>query len=177
MQNAILAFCCSRDNSNSGFESNGIALYYGCIAYGNSDDGIEGLHQSLPSGMINCVVDGNTDDGVLLSSHADLTGPFILGCRITNHSGSGDIGLNANSEPLVVGWSYFEDNDGDNIQNKAAAYGEIPLEGGAATSNIEDQSLTDQGYVDPTNHDFSTDYDSGHATQNPRRRAITVPWS
>lgn len=124
---------------------------------------------------MNCVIDGNADDGIAITSRTDLQFALILACRITNHSGAGDIGLNANSEPCITGWCYFEDNDGDNVQN-ATLHQFIPAEGGSTTSNIEDQANTDAGYVDSANHDFSTRYvDAGDP--DLRRTAITVPWS
>jgi hypothetical protein len=125
--------------------------------------------------IINCVVDGSTDDGILVGAHTSQSFPVILSTRVTNHSGSGAIGLNCNSEPVVTGWCYFEDNDGDNIQN-ATLHFAIPSEGGSATSNVEDQADTGEGYVDKANHDFSTGYTDG-TDPSLRRTAITVPWS
>lgn len=172
--NCFFAFCVSRDNTTDGFFGCLDCVLYGCIAHGNRDDGVDfGTNGTIR--LINCVIDGNTDDGIVNGGWTALSIPIILGCRITNHSGSGDIGLNANNEPHLVGHCYFENNDGANMQN-AGVVGAIPLEGGATTSNIEDQSNTNQGYVDPTNHDFSTGYtDSGDP--DLRRTAITIPWS
>jgi hypothetical protein len=167
--------CCARDNSTCGFYRCNGSYFFGCIAHGNYtgfDTGALGDRIIV----FNSVIDGNTDTGILTTASTGLGYHLFLGCRITNQSGSGDVGLDCNSENIITGFNYFENNDGDNIQN-ATLHQFIPLEGGSSTSNIEDQSLTDQGYVDPTNHDFSTDYDSGAATQNPRRRAITVPWT
>ena len=170
-----LLLCCSRDNTDGGFISN-LGPHYGCIAHGNGNDGISPLPRTDTSNLlVNCVVDGNVDDGILTQGFTTLCFQIVFGCRITNHSGSGDIGLNCNSEPTVSGFNYFEDNDGDNIQN-ATLHQFIPLEGGSSTSNLEDLANTNEGYVDKTNHDFSTGYtDSGDP--DLRRTAITIPWS
>jgi hypothetical protein len=163
-------FCTSRDNTASGFIYG--SIYYGCLAHGNSDDGF-GLAST--SFYLNCVSDGNSDDGFYVEASTSLWAIHIIGCRSTNHSGAGDIGINANSEPLITAYCYLEDNDGDNIQN-AAVHVNIPLEGGSASSNLEDLANTNEGYVDRTNHDFSTHYvDSGDP--DLRRTAITLPWS
>lgn len=166
-------FCCARDNSRDGFSTLYIDVVYGCITHGNTDDGIGVLRYNTC--LINTVIDGNADDGIELAASTGLPTPLIIGCRITNQSGAGSIGLNANSEPVVIGWCYFEDNDGDNIQN-ATLHQFIPLEGGALTSNLEDLANTEEGYVDKANHDFSTRYvDAGDP--DLRRVAITIPWS
>ena len=170
---AFCVFCASRDNTGSGFLVGATTVLIGCISHGNTDDGA--ATTSSGAGLLfNCVADGNGDDGVYISTSTQTYGIRILGCRITNHSGAGDIGLNANSEPCITGWCYFEDNDGDNIQN-AAVHNFIPAEGGSTTSNVEDQADTDEGYVDKANHDFSTDYTDG-TDPSLRRTAITIPW-
>lgn len=162
-------FCCARDNGIHGFGY--ISYVYGCISHGNTDDGIVADHYTL----LNSVIDGNGDDGVIINANTSLFGSFIVGNRITNQSGAGDIGLNCNSEPCAIGYNYLENNDGDNIQNQLTS-GTIPLENSSNTSNLEDLSNTDYGYVDSANHDFSTDYtDSGDP--DLRRTAITIPWS
>lgn len=166
--------CCARDNTGSGMLDSVGETVIGCIFHGNQDDGVHigGLYGGV---LFNCVMDGNADVGVHCA-RADNWAPFIIGCRITNQSGSGDIGIDANNDPAVIGYCYFENNDGDNIQN-VTLYQFIPLEGGSSTSNIEDAaSVTTYGYVDPTNHDFSTNYDVTDP-DNIRRKAITIPWS
>lgn len=165
--------CCFRDNAGSGWREPTGCVLNNCIAHGNTDDGLETV---LPTAKIfNVVVDGNTNDGILLGTSTDLYAPVIIGCRITNHIGSGDIGLNCNNEPCITGWCYFEDNDGANIQN-ATLHNAIPLEGGSTSSNLEDLANTDEGYVDKAGHNFATRYvDSGDP--DLRRTAITIPWS
>jgi parallel beta-helix repeat protein len=168
----LICFSSFRDNTGDGAAISSIFL--GCVIHGNGDDGID-TRSGSSARLINCVIDNNTDDGIYWVAGANAYTPIVLGSRITNHSGSGDVGINANSDPLITGWCYFENNDGDNIQNGTIAQF-IPAEGGSTTSNLEDLSNTDYGYVDSANHDFSTRYvDSGDP--DLRRTAITVPWS
>jgi parallel beta-helix repeat protein len=168
----LICFSSFRDNTGDGAAISSIFL--GCVIHGNGDDGID-TRSGSSARLINCVIDNNTDDGIYWVAGTNAYAPIVLGSRITNHSGSGDVGINANSDPLITGWCYFENNDGDNIQNGTIAQF-IPAEGGSTTSNLEDLSNTDYGYVDSANHDFSTRYvDSGDP--DLRRTAITVPWS
>lgn len=173
--NTVFMFCCSRDNTNDGFSSITGALFFGCIS-SNNTDGYQPTsgYQTI---IINSVVDGNVDRGVVVGGGTQLFAPLILiANRITNHSGSGDIGLEGSSEPIITGWNYFENNYGDNMQNVSIAYN-IPLEGGSATSNIEDGvSVDDCGYVDSAGNNFATNYDATDP-DNLRRKAITIPWS
>lgn len=172
-------FCCSRDNGDSGFEAGATVVIFGAISHGNTDDGIENL--SPACSVLNSVIDGSGDDGVYVVANTNLYATLILGCRITNHSGSGDIGLNANSEPCIVGWTYFENNGGageENVQNDTL-YQFIPLEGGSTTSNWnegedEDGTGTNQGYtnIGSGSEDFNLRSDA-----SLRRTAITIPWS
>ncbi len=166
-------FCSTYSNTGDGFTSCRDMLF-GCIAHDNSDDGLD-VFASAGIPIINCVSDGNTDDGINLQSGTGLSANIILGTRITNHSGVGDIGLQCGADPQIVGWCYFEDNT-DNIADTAPLFQFIPLEGGSATSNLEDLANTNEGYVDDATHDFSTGYtDAGDP--DLRRVAITVPWT
>jgi hypothetical protein len=146
---------------------------FGCISHHNTDDGVDSLYYN--TSLINCVLDGNGDDGYVHYATTDLIFTAFIGCRITNHSGSGDIGLNASNRMVIGGHNYFENNDGGNVQNGGVYY-ELPLEGGSTGSDVEDQSDTDYGYVDSANHDFSTDY-ADATDPSIRRRAITIPWT
>lgn len=120
-------FCCARDNTGIGF--NDIRYFhYGCISHGNTDDGFSPLEED--GVLINCVTDGNTDDGIVLGSSTSLYFAAIIGCRITNQSGAGDIGLLTINEPCIVGWSYFEDNSNLNIQ------GVVPTTSGSLVVGI-----------------------------------------
>lgn len=166
--------CCFRDNGSSNILSNNITMI-GCISHGSSDDGVA---LNSTSFLMNCVIDGNEDNGIDEAAHTSVYCAKIIGCRITNHSGAGDIGINCGGENVITGWCYFEDNDGDNIQTSTGSllHWNIPLEGGSSSSNLEDLANTNEGYVDKTNHDFSTNYvDSGDP--DLRRTAITIPWS
>ena len=165
-------FCSFCNNTSSGFYGQGTHCYFiGCLFHGNNN-GI-GLNQGV---LFNCVIDGNTSKGILSYAHTDFYNLRVFGCRITNHSGSGDIGIDAASELLLTGWNYLENNADANIQNASLHYA-VPSEGGSASSNIEDaSSVTNAGYVDPTNHDFSTNYDATDP-DNIRRTTITIPYS
>jgi hypothetical protein len=173
-----LFFCVARDNATTGFS--GSFQLYGCVSHGNSDDGFGSLTGNSTL-LVNCVSDENADDGANCSAGTSLSGANLIGCRITNHSGAGDNGLITYDEPCIVGYCYFEDND-DNIAGAShdatpnATFQFIPLENSSATSNVEDQADTNEGYVDKTNHDFSTNYVSG-TDPHARRMAITLPWS
>ncbi len=161
--------CCARDNGRDGFASIGDSL--GCLAYDNGDDGFSDV--SPQAHMLNDVSNGNADDGVVLATSTSTYGLLFIGCRTTNHSGAGDIGLNANSEPCLTLSCYFEDNDGDNIQN-ATVHQNISIDGTATSSNIEDQANTNEGYTDKTDdaQDFNLRSDA-----SLRRTAITIPVS
>lgn len=171
-------FCVSRDNTTDGFNSCSFIL--GSVSHGNSDDGLGGYGYGDVH-FINTVVDGNGDDGVEITAHTELSNALLLGCRITNHSGEGDNGLITSDEPCIVGYCYFEDNN-DNIAGAShdatpnATFQFIPLENSSATSNVEDQADTNEGYLDKDNHDFSTNYTSA-TDPHLRRTAITLPWT
>lgn len=161
-------FCRSRDNGQSGFDlgTYGGSLI-GCISDHNGNDGFENVNYSPI--LFNCISDDNTDDGVTRQSDSPHIGSLI-GCRITNHSDVGDIGVNANSTFLSHGWNYYEDNDGANIQNGTLAY-EILDDG--ATTDLEDTPDTNAGYTseaDPEDYNLRSD-----ATL--RRTGIQIPVS
>lgn len=161
-------FCRSKDNGQSGFD-----LYYmagsviGCITDHNGNDGFESHSNSTV--LFNCVSDGNTDDGIIAVTANTHLSPLI-GCRVTNHSGAGDIGVDAKTTLLLHGWNYFQDNDGANIQNATLAE-EIIYNG--ASTDVEDQADTECGY---TNQDDPEDYNLTDVATS-RRTAITIPES
>ena len=161
----LYILCSSHDNTLAGFT--GAALHkhiIGCLIYDNGGHGIKDANSSL---IMNNVVNGNTIDGVDISINVNT----IIGNRITNHSGAGDVGLECNSKIVFHGWNYYEDNDGDNIQNATIA-AEILLDG--ASTDAEDQADTNEGYTDLTDgaEDFSLRDDA-----TSRRTAITIPTS
>ena len=143
----IVAFCVARDNTQHGF----FAPYagspiYGCLAF---DNGYDGMYMDVQSTLINNVIDSNVDDGVCITDNLCV----LIGNRMTNHDETGSIGLDAGSRLCIGGWNYFENNDGANKQN-ATLYNEI-LDNGA-TTDVEDQSDTNQGYTSLT--EGSEDY-------------------
>ena len=164
--NTVMLFCSIHDNSGSGMVA---SYHFGaimhCLVYDNGDDGLNDMYMSLIYGN---VVDGNTDDGINLDT-AVLTHPIIIGNRITNHSGAGDIGIDFSERAACRGWNYFEDNDGDNIQN--STYAKEILYDGAATDQ-EDQADTNEGYTDTS--DGSEDFNL-RSDATLRRTAIQVP--
>lgn len=183
----LFLFCMAQNNSTDGFSNiNFYNSIIGCISYSNTDDGVNGV-----TGMhvMNCVIDSNDDDGLEVTAGTNLWGSLIIGNRITNHAGSGDIGFLTNTEPVVSGWNYLQDNDSHNIQKTAGnaadkpMYQFIPVAGQSSEGTIfadgvdtndEDNADTDDGYVAATN--FSTDYDEGNPV-SIRRVAITIPSS
>lgn len=168
---ARFVFCVARDNGRHGF-SYIASLLSGCLAHNNTNDGI--YYVTYAASFLNCAIDGNGLRGISLTAHSNPITPVFLGLRVTNQSGVGDYGIDLVSEPLVLGWSYLEDND-TNLANASLLFN-VPEEGGSTSSNKQDQADTDEGYVDKANHDFSTRYvDATDPTL--RRTAITLPWS
>lgn len=161
-------FCRSRDNGQSGFVSQygSGAVCIGCIADHNGNDGFEDIYYG--NILFNCIADDNTDDGIVSRTTTLLD--LIVGCRVTNHDVAGQIGINANSRPLLHGWNYYQNNDGANIQNGTLAE-EVPYNG--AGTDAEDQGDTESGYVD---EDDPEDYNLTDAATS-RRTGIQIPVS
>jgi hypothetical protein len=166
ISNALFLFCSGHDNTLTGFSTRGVGMMYGCLAYDNTDDGITSAYESY---LLNCVVDGNLDDGVSITAHTLTLASLLLGCRITNHSGLGDIGLNCNSEPILTIGCFFQDNDGDDIQN-ATVHQNISIDGTTSSSNTINGADTLDGYTDddPEEYNLTT-------TATKRRIAISIP--
>lgn len=163
---AILAFSSFHDNTNYGIGYLGGVLYNSLVydnVYGSSTT-------ALSAKIIGSVIDSNTSYGISYGAGTSTNASVVFGSRITNHSGSGDKGIDANSEPLTTGYSYFENNDGYNIQNASLHYF-IPNADGT-TTNLEDQSNTNQGYTDlsstPPNFNLRSD-------ASLRRVAVSIP--
>jgi len=165
----IIYLSSSHDNGEDGIDMTytSVPALIGCLIYDNGGEGIDGVDNQ--SAIFNNVIDGNADNGISL-----FTPPVcgIIGNRITNHSGTGDIGIDCNSYLLCHGWNYFENNDGDNLQNASLAI-EILAADGSAT-DVEDQSDTNQGYTSLT--DGSEDFNL-RSDASLRRTAITIPTS
>lgn len=164
-------FCSSHDNTDNGVELIGgrYCQVCGCLSYDNTGIGINGPYRQTT--IFNCAVNGNSEKGIVISSGTLRHIPAVIGNRITNHSGAGDIGLDCNSEICIHGWNYFEDNDGNNIQNNSISE-EILYNG--ATTNQEDQADTNEGYTSLT--DGSEDFNL-RSDATLRRTAITIPLS
>jgi len=160
-----LFFCSFHNNTGSGLycSAGGVAILIGCLIYSNGDDGVSALEDNIA--LFNCVVDNNTDNGI--DFEASEGRRTIIGCRVTNHSGAGDIGINVAGQMIVHGWNYFEDNDGANIQ--AATIDDFELLYNGATTDIEDQANTNEGYT-TAGSDFNLRSDA-----SLRRQAISIP--
>ena len=147
----------------------------GCTSHGND----YGFYLKSRAIAVNCVADGNLTVGIYKSASTGYSGGMIIGCRITNQNQAGtDSGIDLNGDPGILGWNYFEDNGDsadDNVVNDTLA--QLIYEPGTTTDTNEySQGDTNEGYVDKTNHDFSTGYTSG-TDPHLRRKAITLPWT
>ena len=141
-------FSSFHDNGGVGMNlaNNLYATIFGCLIFSNTSHGINDLARS--GILMNSVVDGNGNGGVIVKNTLYLTA--VIGNRITNHSTTGEEGIyNEGTYPLLHGWNYFEDNDGDNIQNNTNVLDYEILNDGAAT-NQEDQADTLEGYTSTT---------------------------
>lgn len=174
-----LLFCCARDNSNDGFQPAAQADYIGCVAHNNASDGF----QTYSCLHLNCVADSNTEKGFNISDEGALRFTLMIGNRITNHSGTGDIGMECTSGPVVYGWNAFDTNK--NHINGEVANVAIPLSLENTTTDSNDFNNedgagggdTNQGYAEAVSeHNFSTGYTDATDPDN-RRVAITIPWT
>jgi len=160
-------WCCFRDNTSVG--ANYTSKYIGCMAYDNGSRDFGSMTNCL---MLNCVANGGDGDGMNIDTHTSNTNlPLLIGCRLTNHSQSGKSGIDGNSRPFVVGHSYFEDND-TNMRNDSL-FNFIPDDSNA-TTNMEDQADTNEGYTDLTDGSENMNLNSD-ATM--RRIAVSIPTS
>jgi hypothetical protein len=174
----LMLLCAAHSNTNMGFYYSTGTTYVGCISHGNTEEG----YGSLLSGhvLINCVADSNADNGIDFAASSDGIN-LIFGCRITNAPDAGDYGLDANAEPVLIGYNYFEQVSGTNINTTTTADDliyTISEPGGTTDSNrygTEDD--TNQGYAAAVgSHNFATGYTDA-TDPTLRRTAITIPWS
>lgn len=172
-------FCCARDNSGDGINgqgtSGGYNMYIGVVCYDNGDKGFETINGSQH--LFNCAIDNNTAKG-LAGGAAQLNS--ILGCRITNQSGAGDIGLDFDNGIFLYGWNAFDGNT-DHIADDTYCIS-VSHNGTETNSQLNEAGAgggdTNQGYVSLVEgaEDYSTDYTSG-TDPHLRRTAITIPTS
>lgn len=158
-----LVCCCAHDNTSYGFGNTRLCI--GCLSY----DNLYGFYTITYNGIhFNCVAEASTTDGFVISNagnyHVDM-----IGCRVTN---TGTMGVECNDEPTVIGWSYFEDNTGDNIQ-ETTNFEFIPKDDNT-TTNQEDQADTNEGY---TNKGDGTEDLNLRSDATLRREAISIPTS
>ena len=168
-----ILFCRARGHTSSGYagfylHSGAESVMIGCIASGNN---IGFGNVSTCSLLFGCIADGNEDDGFIARS-TTIYNIGVIGCRITNQSGSGDIGLNCNNEIVLYGWNYIS-NNADTIANDAISY--ALTYNGAATNTLSADGAsagdTDEGYTAGSPYDYNLRSDA-----TLRRTAITVPY-
>jgi hypothetical protein len=175
--NDICIFCCARDNTGGGFQKNtsGHGILLGCIAYDNGSAGYLDMNYVT---IVNCVSDNNVV-GIDIQSQAG-TFNVLIGNRITNNSGVGNIGLDCNTEIVLYGWNAFDGNT-DHIADSTLAIA-LTHNGTATNSELNENGAgggdTLQGYVSTTegSEDYSTNY-VGATDPHLRRTAITIPTS
>lgn len=169
----ITMFCSFHDNTATGrYSSNSTAI--GCLMYDNGDDNVY-IPPACSGLLYNCVIDGATDDGIYMPSTTPLYGPIIFGCRITNQSGAGDIGISfAAVDPAIMGYNFF-DNNADHINNLTIVQ-MLSLPNGTTDSNtyVNEGGAgggdINQGYTDDDPEDYNLRSDA-----TLRRTAISIP--
>lgn len=139
--------CVFNGNGDNGVDQSGSNSYDNCIFHNNTGYGINFYNSGS---FNNCVVDGNGGGGVKISYAAPDY--MLTGCRITNHSASGKVGVDvtANTRVGLIG-CYFGNNATDVTANR---YDIIPIN--CATDHvILGGSDTNHGYTDQTADDFN----------------------
>ena len=139
--------CVFNGNGSHGMEQSTSNYYGNCIFHNNTSYGIDFYASGSFS---NCVVDGNGGGGVKISY--DTPDYILMGCRITNHSASGKVGVDVTADTRVglIG-CYFGNNATDVT---AGRYDIIPING-ATDHVILGGSDTNHGYTDQTADDFN----------------------
>lgn len=159
--------CVAHDNYYRGF-SGTASLYYGCIAYKNSDSGF--ITAGQPT-LVNCIADNNGADGFETSS-----GPMLfIGCRCTNNAGYGfHLYTGTYGVSRLIG-CYAQNNTTANMQG---AY-QLISPGDDSTFNVTTGTDQDDayattsglgGYVDGVNADYNLS-----ASATLRSKALTLP--
>lgn len=169
----VAVICCEFiGNTGDGIDAhNGEIVAVGCLFHGN------GAHGIVTSGgrtyLVNCVFDGNAGNGVNTSGNG-VQAPVCIGCRFTNHSGSGDVGLAiGGNERAKLMASYFQNN---NTHVTASRYDILPIDGstshvvlgGTDTDGTNGELLG--GYKDIGSDDFNL-----KDTATLRSQAIELP--
>lgn len=160
-----ILFSSLHDNGGSGFNGGSYSMQaiIGCIAYDNNI-GFGAIVNSL---IMNCVAEGNATKGIEYGASGSVNN-MLFGCRVTNHNDSGDIGVTAASKPIIMGWNYFEDNYGDNVQTISIAGIVFHL----GSSNQEDLANTNEGYTSTTDGSEDLNLTSSATGYS---QAITIP--
>lgn len=155
-----------RSSNNGGIGFKDPAILAGCVASGNTGDGVTGN-----AFCFQCVFDDNADG---IHTETWHSGPWVIGCRITNNSGYGWQDGNTICETVIEDWNVFHGNDGGgtgkdllNVLTGRHSYGDSS--GGGSESHISDPS--DDGYVDAANDDYNIAIGKEH-----RSTAIDLDW-
>lgn len=170
-----LLFCSAHLNTGLGINSYGQVI--GCITYDNGNDGSNLFVNNI---LFNCIIDSNSDDGIVAQASTSNQTALVAGCRITNHSTTSQIGLNANGEPLIYGYNVM-DNNGDNYYGGALDLGQkIPIENSSNDSNeyysenVQEAEGVLQGYTSADDYNLTGSDDTAAYL---RRDPITIPTS
>ena len=156
-------FCSFHDNSGDGFTGNyGPEACIGCLIYDNANYGVNDAYSTL---FLSNVIDGNSD-GMIFKDNSHPG--HLIANRITNHNGGTNIGLNFNSGTIGMAFNYLQNNTTNYVNNSLIQ--ELRIDG--ATTNVEDQGDTNQGYTSLT--DGSENFNL-RSDATLRRQAIVVP--
>lgn len=128
-------------------------VFFWCLFRNNGNEGIYAYGGAL---CLNCVFDGNTNDAVDFSYDAAAQCVALVGCRVTNQSGGGAVGLlvSANTRATLFG-SYF----GNNTTDVTASRYDSVLVNGVDLLTLGGTD-TDHGYVNSAGGDFNLDADT-----------------
>jgi hypothetical protein len=144
---SAILYCMIRNNGTIGInarERSGVTIR-GCVLHKNGTTAIDNL--TIGSRVENCVIDSSVT-GVIVHANADWVD--INACRITGNT----TGLNANSKPVFIGYTYFALNADDtaNVSKIIQHYDngvETNVWGGATSP-----------YINAKNDDFNIDTSS-----------------
>lgn len=154
-------FCRSYDNDGDGFagsaySGNGTHLFFGCVAHDNGGWGFDELEIAT---LINCIAHANGSGG--FNDIYELA--TLVGCRVTGHSGAGDIGVEPSGSRFVtVLHSFFYNNTTDIGGNSWTK----------SLDSFEDSNLYTgtEGYQDAANDLFNLTNSATYRSQE-----ITLP--
>lgn len=146
-----LFFCSAFDNGVDGYKISRVVITLGCLSFNNGQVGFNDVGNAFGQTMFSCVSNNNGHSGIKLSTSGRVA--VVLGCRSTNHTslvaGRG-MGLDGNAKYVFEGFNYFENNENGNVENLTLGRHYIDARGRSTNTSQEDQSNTNQGYMDLT---------------------------